>query len=217
MRERHLARKKLLRSATDWGYESVSEVEAVAENHLGNQMIRGMGHADAKAEIHFPLRGEIEVDRWKDLMLLLTGGEKIRCRTDRTVVFESAGDFFREVVAELEIRRERHSLMDAVPMEGTVKRGVKGQIPGANLFVDNGPHFPSPGVGGKFAPLVADFVREADTHRPPPLFGDTYARPDVVADPVAALAILCGSKNGQGWDWVGDHIRPRVRIPKEWR
>jgi hypothetical protein len=22
--------------------------------------------------------------------------------------------------------------------------------------------------------------------------------------------------NGQGWDWVGDHIRPRVRIPEKW-
>jgi len=22
--------------------------------------------------------------------------------------------------------------------------------------------------------------------------------------------------NGQGWDWVGDHIRPRVRVPESW-
>ena len=24
-------------------------------------------------------------------------------------------------------------------------------------------------------------------------------------------------QNGQGWDWVGNHIRPRVRIPREWK
>src|SRR5437588_6917529 len=29
--------------------------------------------------------------------------------------------------------------------------------------------------------------------------------------------IFTSAQNGQGWDWVGDHIRPRVRIPKEWR
>ncbi|HUK31921.1 MAG TPA: hypothetical protein VLV89_12460 [Candidatus Acidoferrum sp.] len=22
--------------------------------------------------------------------------------------------------------------------------------------------------------------------------------------------------NGQGWDWVGDHIRPRIRVPEKW-
>ena len=29
--------------------------------------------------------------------------------------------------------------------------------------------------------------------------------------------IFTSAKNGQGWDWVGDHIRPRVHIPKEWK
>ena len=24
-------------------------------------------------------------------------------------------------------------------------------------------------------------------------------------------------QNGQGWDWVGDHIRPRVSVPKKWK
>lgn len=28
--------------------------------------------------------------------------------------------------------------------------------------------------------------------------------------------IFTSSKNGQGVQWVGDHIRPRVRIPKKW-
>ena len=29
--------------------------------------------------------------------------------------------------------------------------------------------------------------------------------------------IFTSSKNGQGIDWVGDHIRPRVRIPPKWK
>lgn len=29
--------------------------------------------------------------------------------------------------------------------------------------------------------------------------------------------IFTSVQNGRGWDWVGDHIRPRVHIPKEWK
>jgi hypothetical protein len=29
--------------------------------------------------------------------------------------------------------------------------------------------------------------------------------------------IFTAAKNGKGWDWVGDHIRPRVRIPEKWK
>lgn len=28
--------------------------------------------------------------------------------------------------------------------------------------------------------------------------------------------IFTSLRSGQGWDWVGDHIRPRVRAPKSW-
>ena len=28
--------------------------------------------------------------------------------------------------------------------------------------------------------------------------------------------IFTSIHNGQGWDWVGDHIRPRVRVPEKW-
>jgi hypothetical protein len=29
--------------------------------------------------------------------------------------------------------------------------------------------------------------------------------------------IFTSAHNGQGWDWVGDHVRPRVRIPDKWK
>ncbi len=28
--------------------------------------------------------------------------------------------------------------------------------------------------------------------------------------------IFTSARSGQGWDWVGDHIRPRFRIPEKW-
>jgi hypothetical protein len=29
--------------------------------------------------------------------------------------------------------------------------------------------------------------------------------------------ILTSARSGAGWDWVGDHVRPRFRIPERWR
>lgn len=29
--------------------------------------------------------------------------------------------------------------------------------------------------------------------------------------------VFTSARNGAGWDWVGDHIRPRVAIPERWR
>jgi hypothetical protein len=29
--------------------------------------------------------------------------------------------------------------------------------------------------------------------------------------------IFTSAQNGKGWDWVGDHIRPRVRVPEKWK
>jgi hypothetical protein len=28
--------------------------------------------------------------------------------------------------------------------------------------------------------------------------------------------IFTSARSGDGWDWVGDHIRPRVRVPEKW-
>src|SRR5207302_668574 len=106
-----------------------SEIEAIAENHFGDQMVCGMGHSHAEAEIDFPIRRKIKVDRREDLVLLLAGGKKIRGRAHCAVVLESPGDFFREIIAELEVRREDHSLMDAAAMEGTVERGINRPVP----------------------------------------------------------------------------------------
>jgi hypothetical protein len=31
------------------------------------------------------------------------------------------------------------------------------------------------------------------------------------------LYIFTSARSGSGWDWVGDHIRPRVRAPEKWK
>src|SRR5215469_8961016 len=175
--------------------EGVSEIEAIAKNHLGDQMIGRVGHAHTEAEIHFPLRRKIQVDRGKQLMLLLTGGKEVGGRTEGAVVLESAGNLLCEIVAEFEVRREGEALMDTLPVKGAIKSRIEGEVPGAGLFVDDRANLPGPGVGGESAALVANFVRKAQAHRPLPLFGDMHTGPNMVANPVPALAILHAGKN----------------------
>ena len=172
-----------------------SEVEAVAEDHFGDQMIGRVRHTHAYAEIHFPVRRKIQVDGRKKLVLLLAGGKEIRRRADGAVILEAAGDFLGEVVAELEVRGKRDALMDGITVKGTVESGIEGEIPAADLLVDDGTDFPGPGVGGIPAPLVANFVGQAQADGPLPFFGDAHARADVIAHPIPALAVLRGSKN----------------------
>src|SRR5215510_13161058 len=88
-------------------------------------------------------------------------------------------------------------------MEGLAKGRIERQIPGADLLVDDGTHLPRPGIDGKFSALIADFVREADAHRPMPAIGSAEARPNMVANPLPAAAIA-----GAGED-IEASLKPR--------
>src|SRR5215831_2226701 len=121
------------------------EIEAIAEDHLGDQVIRGMRHANTQAEIHFPFRRKIQIDGRENLVLLLTCRKKIRRLTNSAIVFKSAGDFFREVVAELEVGRKRDSLRDAGTMERAIKGWIKRPIPWTRLLINNRADLPGPG------------------------------------------------------------------------
>src|SRR5947209_747456 len=78
---------------------STSEIKTVAENHLGNQVIRRTRHTHTEAKIDFPLGGEIQVNGGEDLLLLLADRVEARDRTQRDVIFDSSRDFFGEIVA----------------------------------------------------------------------------------------------------------------------
>ena len=49
----------------------MSPRKAPPQNALDNEMICGAGHPNTNAEIEFPLRSQIEIDSWKDLLLLI--------------------------------------------------------------------------------------------------------------------------------------------------
>src|SRR6266404_1024490 len=138
--------------------KDASEIETVAENHLRNQVIRRTRHAHTQPKIDFPFGREIQVNRRKNLLLLLADGVETRYRTQRAVVLDSSSNFFGEIVAELEVRREHQPLVHARAMERPVKRGVEGQIPLADLLIHDRANFPRPSVRGISAALPADFV-----------------------------------------------------------
>src|SRR5258708_38966611 len=85
--------------------------------------------------------------------------------------------------------------MDRVTVERLVERGVEREIPAVDLLVDDGTHLPGPGIRGKFAPLVSDFVRKAEADGPFPFWRNADARADVVADPLKSIAIALVGKD----------------------
>ena len=162
-------------------------------------MIGGARDADAEAEVDFPLRGQIQVDRRKNLVLLKRAGQKVGGWPYGAVVFEAARDFLRKVVAEFEVWGENETLAHRLAVQRFVEGGIETEIPTVDLLIDDGTHFPSPSVGGKWAALISDFVGEAEADGPVPFFGDGDAGTDMVADPLDALAAAFGSEDVEAY------------------
>ena len=183
------------------------EVEAVAEDHFGDEVIGRTGDTYAEAEVDFPFGGKIEVDGGKELVLLLGDGIEIGSGADGAVVFEAGGNFFGEVVADFDVGGKDEVLIFGEAVEGLVKGGVEREIPAIDLLVEDGAHLPGPSVDGVFAALVADFVGEAEADGPFPFGRNADAGANVVADPVEALAVLRGSENVEtGFEPVGEAV-----------
>ncbi len=135
--------------------------------------------------------------------------QKVGGRSQGTVVFQSAGDFWREVIAEFEIRRKHEPLILAQAVDRIVKGRIEGPVPAADFLVHDRAHFPRPGVGGILPALIAHFVRKAYAHRPMPFFRNAKARPDMVAHPLPSLAGIHRSKD------IKSHFEPVVEAVRD--
>ena len=60
-------------------------------------------YADTDAEVELPLRSEVYVDGGKELLLLVFYRVETGNRSTRSVIFESAGNFLGEIVADLHV------------------------------------------------------------------------------------------------------------------
>src|SRR4029077_7964800 len=168
-----------------------SEIETITENHLCNQMVRGARYAYSQPEVDLPFGGKVQVNGGKNLLLLLVDGVKARHRTQRTVVFQAARKFLGEIVAEFKIGRKYQPLIHARSVKRPVKCGIEGEIPAAELLIRDRTDFPRPGVRGVPPALPANFIREADADGPMPFWGNPHSRPDVAANVIPTLAVLC--------------------------
>src|SRR5580700_4141708 len=130
--------------------------KAPPNNAFNDQVVGGPRGADAHAKVELPLRAEIDVDRRKELLLLIFERVEARERTVRRVVFQSARNLLGEIVTELHVGRKRDALVHALAMPGAVKRGIEREVPRPYFLVDNGADFPRPGIGRKCSALVTD-------------------------------------------------------------
>jgi len=88
-------------------------------------VIGGASQSDTYAKINLPLGRKIQVDGGKDLLLLLRDRVEVGSRAHAAVVFEAAGDFLGEVVAEFKVGRKDEPLNFRKPVDGFVKRWIK--------------------------------------------------------------------------------------------
>src|SRR2546422_6656432 len=102
--------------------KDASEIKTVAENHLGNQVVRRPRHTHTEPKIDFPFAREIQVNGGEDFLLLLADCVETRNRAQRAVVFDSTPDFLGEIIAKIEVGCEDEALVYAPPVERTVKR-----------------------------------------------------------------------------------------------
>src|SRR5262249_42460376 len=143
-----------------------------------------------RAEVDLPFWGKVEINGREELVLLLGNWIEIRGRADGAVILEAGGDFLGEVVADLDVGRKDQALALREAVDGLVKSRVERQIPRADLLINDRAHFPSPGVHGKPAALVAEFVGEAEAGWPVPFGRDANAGADVIAKPIDAQPVF---------------------------
>src|SRR5438270_670006 len=147
-------------------------------------MIGGVRHSHSYPEVELPLRTKIDVNCGDKLLLLLAQWVEARQRTVSRVIFQASCNAFREAECHFKIGRKLNSAIHVRTMPGAVKCGIETQVPSPELTIDNWANLPSPGVRRKLPPLVADFIREAHSHRPMPRFGNSKSGPNVIAYPI---------------------------------
>src|SRR5438128_12631070 len=87
--------------------------------------------------------------------------------------------------------------MNTLPVKRAIERGIEGEIPAPDFFIDDGTDFPGPGVGRKLAPLVTELLRQAEPLRPVRRRGNRDARTAMVGDRFATAFRLDGGGDGK--------------------
>src|SRR5215472_6802046 len=111
--------------------------EPPPDDAFDNQVIRGPRRADSNSEVDLPFGRDIEIDRRKELLLLIAHRIKPCNRSVGSVVLQAACNLLGKVIAELDVRRKSHASVHARTVERSVKRWIKRQVPASDFLVDN--------------------------------------------------------------------------------
>src|SRR5580692_2669762 len=187
--------------------------KAPPNNAFNDQVVGGPRGADAHAKVELPLRAEIDVDRRKELLLLIFQRVEAGERTVRRVVFQPARNLLGEIVTDLHVGRKRYSLVHALAVPGAVKCRVEGQVPGSNFLVDDGADFPRPGIGRKRSPLVTNLIRQTHADRPVPRLWNADSWANVIAHPLPSpVRLNAGEDIKANFSPVVDSLRDLERL-----
>src|SRR5438309_11019895 len=113
-------------------------------------------HAYSDAKVELPIRRHVEINRGKDLLLLVTQGIEVADWTQGPIVFQPANNLFRKRIADLYVRREFKAQLSARTFQSALDRRIEREIPPLELLVDNRPNLPRPRVSRISAALIAD-------------------------------------------------------------
>ena len=123
-------------------------------------------------------------------MFLLAECVYIAERAVRPVILEAHRDAFQQIVAELEFRLELVARILRRPVKGFPESRVEPQVQLAELFIDNRPDLPGPGIAREIRPLIAELGREAQADRQVVPLGNRHPRPDMRAHPLPTAVRL---------------------------
>src|SRR5271166_539996 len=194
-KSRRFVRMHALLSALGTTRSMMRPIESPPEDAFHDQMVSAGGHADSYTEIDLPVRRHIQVYRRKKLLLLVMQRIDVPDWPVGSVILQAARNIFVEVIAEFRIRRKLHAIRNARKIEGPLKSRINGEIPPANLLIDDRPQLHCPSILHKRWPLIAKFHGQAHPHRPVPAIRCSHSWADMVAHPLPAVSAARAGEN----------------------
>src|ERR1051326_8830207 len=162
--------------------------ESTPNDSFDDQVVCRARHTPARAEVDFPIWGDIEVNGRNKLLLLLRHRIKTADWPQRTVILQPTGHDFGEIIGHFCVRRKFKTPAAIVTVQGFVDSWIEREIPGPNLLINDRTHLPRPGVRRKTMALIANLIRETQAQGPMPFLWNSKAGTYVVSHPVPAVA-----------------------------
>src|SRR5579884_309216 len=102
---------------------------------------------DTHAKVDLPVWRHIKVNRGKELLLLIMKAIEAPQSSVRSVVFQTARNHARKVIADFDVRRKFNAFGNTRTMKRPLQCRIKCEIPAPDLFIYNRAYLPCPCIG----------------------------------------------------------------------